>query len=95
MTRVLYSKMIAPAAVDGMLQRAALVTRALAADNARVVLIQAPAGYGKTTLLQQIRAHLGEQQIRSGWLTLDEGDDDLSRFLAHLHAVIDRALEAK
>lgn len=94
MTRVLYSKMIAPAAIDGMLQRAALVTRALAADNARVVLIQAPAGYGKTTLLQQIRTRLGEQEIRSGWLTLDEGDDDLSRFLAHLHAVIDLALEA-
>ena len=39
---------------------------------------RAPAGYGKTTL---VSSWLQESQISSAWLSLDEGDNDLIRFL--------------
>jgi LuxR family maltose regulon positive regulatory protein len=49
----------------------------------KLVLVSAPAGYGKTTLLSTW-AKQGRAGI--GWLSLDEGLNDLSRFLAHLIA---------
>jgi LuxR family maltose regulon positive regulatory protein len=49
----------------------------------KLVLVSAPAGYGKTTLLSTW-AKQGRAGI--GWLSLDEGLNDLSRFLSHLIA---------
>ena len=37
----------------------------------KLTLVAAPAGYGKTTLLSEF---VRNNQIRTGWLTLDEGD---------------------
>src|SRR3990170_4883470 len=47
----------------------------------RVTLLSAPAGYGKTTLIAQ---WLRELDCGLGWLSLDEADNDPTRFLAHL-----------
>jgi LuxR family maltose regulon positive regulatory protein len=54
----------------------------------RLVLVSAPAGFGKTTLLTQWLAS-DEVDRRSGmrhvaWLSLDEADSDLVRFLTHV-----------
>ncbi len=51
----------------------------------RLVLVAAPAGFGKTTLLTQWLAHCG---ARVAWLSLDAGDADLRRFLTHLVAAL-------
>ncbi len=59
-----------------------------AAERARLVVICAPAGFGKTTVMAEWRGRLKEQGIATGWLTLDEGDDDVSRFLVHLRAAM-------
>ena len=48
-------------------------------------LLAAPAGYGKTTLLCQ---WMERQDLPSAWLTLDEGDDELSLFLEELIAAV-------
>jgi LuxR family maltose regulon positive regulatory protein len=47
----------------------------------RLTLLSAPAGYGKTTLVCEWirRSHLG-----AAWISLDEGDNDPSRFLSYL-----------
>jgi LuxR family maltose regulon positive regulatory protein len=50
-----------------------------------VTLISAPAGYGKTTLVGEWIAVCG---LRVAWLSLDEGDNDLARFLVYLIAAL-------
>jgi LuxR family maltose regulon positive regulatory protein len=46
-----------------------------------LILVSAPAGYGKTTL---ISSWLKETKIPSAWLSLDDGDNDPVRFLQYL-----------
>jgi LuxR family maltose regulon positive regulatory protein len=61
----------------------------------RLVLIAAPAGFGKTTLMTQWLASTEaaggngtSMSSRVAWLALDSGDADLHRFLTHLVAAI-------
>ena len=75
------------------MQRARLTDR-LRADGRRrprLVLVAAPAGFGKTTLLAQWLAAAERRQRRVAWLALDPGDTDLRRFLTHLVAAIQTA----
>ncbi len=51
----------------------------------QLILLSAPAGYGKTTLLSDFVIH---NQI--AWLSLDEGDNDPALFLAYLIAALQR-----
>ena len=53
----------------------------------RVVVVRAPAGYGKTTLLAQWRRELLSERAYAGWLTLDERDDR-ARFVHGLVACL-------
>jgi LuxR family transcriptional regulator, maltose regulon positive regulatory protein len=46
-----------------------------------LVLISAPAGFGKTTLLSQ---WVRQRQLPAAWISLDDSDNDLSRMLAYL-----------
>ncbi|WP_353950456.1 LuxR C-terminal-related transcriptional regulator [Knoellia sp. S7-12] len=56
----------------------------------RLVLIAAPAGFGKTTLLSQWLADDAVNNPDTGvaWLSLDAEDNDPSRFLEHLVAAL-------
>jgi LuxR family maltose regulon positive regulatory protein len=53
------------------------------AGRARLVLLSAPAGFGKTTLVTD---WLAASRARHAWLSLDEADNDPARFLRYLHA---------
>jgi LuxR family maltose regulon positive regulatory protein len=53
--------------------------------------VAAPAGFGKTTLLS---AWAQQQDAPIGWLSLDDNDNDLTRFLRYLHAAVVSALPA-
>jgi LuxR family maltose regulon positive regulatory protein len=64
--------------------RQALCERIARADPARVVLVRAPAGFGKTTALRQARARLEAEGRRCAWLALERADNDVSRLLARL-----------
>ena len=62
--------------------REALVARLSDAAGARLALIRAPAGWGKSTLLSQWRrAEQGERLF--AWVTLDASDSDPIRFWAY------------
>jgi LuxR family maltose regulon positive regulatory protein len=50
----------------------------------RLVLLQAPAGYGKSTLLAQWRDTLATRSVRTVWLTLDEDCGIAAAFLASI-----------
>jgi LuxR family maltose regulon positive regulatory protein len=56
----------------------------------KLTLISAPAGFGKTTLvsewIQAVRKDVPSVSI--AWLSLDEGDNDLTRFLSYLIAAL-------
>jgi LuxR family transcriptional regulator, maltose regulon positive regulatory protein len=56
-----------------------------------VVLVGAPAGYGKSTLMAQWHARLVEQGIGCAWLSVDENDNDRVRFVRHLVAALHNA----
>jgi LuxR family transcriptional regulator, maltose regulon positive regulatory protein len=59
--------------------------------DCRLTLICAPAGYGKTILLDDWLHRLLQDPsspVQSAWLTLDPGDGDLARFLAYLVAAL-------
>lgn len=56
-------------------------------QNNRVSLISAPAGFGKTTLINE---WIRQTDIPSAWLSLDKGDNDPIRFITQLAMAIQR-----
>jgi LuxR family maltose regulon positive regulatory protein len=56
----------------------------------KLSLISAPAGFGKTTLVSEWIAGCErfEPPVRVAWLSLDEEDNDLTRFFAYLIAAL-------
>jgi len=52
----------------------------------KLILLSAPAGYGKTTLLA---AWVEQCGLPAAWISLDEGDNDLAHFLAYLAAALE------
>src|SRR4051812_36419272 len=73
------------------LTRAAL-PGAEAIEHARLVLVTAPAGFGKTTALCQYERALARAGIATGWLTVDRDHDDIARFTAYLRAALAKCL---
>jgi LuxR family maltose regulon positive regulatory protein len=71
--------------------RSRLYDRLEAGMESRLTVVSAPAGFGKTALLGAWRAaSVGEEQP-IGWLSLDESDDDPTRFWTHVIAAVQRA----
>jgi ATP/maltotriose-dependent transcriptional regulator MalT len=64
--------------------REALIGRLRAAPHKKLILVHAPAGFGKTTLLRQYWDALGDEAAHRVWVTLAAGDADPSRFTAAL-----------
>ncbi|HSK89537.1 MAG TPA: LuxR C-terminal-related transcriptional regulator [Anaerolineales bacterium] len=56
----------------------------------KLTLISAPAGFGKTTLVREwvVGWHVDDPDVVVAWLSLDEGDNDSSRFLIYLVAAL-------
>ncbi len=57
---------------------------------ARLTLVSAPAGFGKTTLVAAWLDQLAGEP--AAWLSLDEGDNDPARFLTYLIAALRTAI---
>src|SRR5829696_7665380 len=94
-TPVLATKLFAPARRSQLVARPMLGERLDTTLDAghRLTLVSAPAGFGKSTLLSDWLTDLNQRQknTRVGWLSLDDGDNDLTRFMAHLLAALQRA----
>jgi LuxR family transcriptional regulator, maltose regulon positive regulatory protein len=87
---LLATKLTAPALRPRLISRDALV-QALGADEARkLTLLDAPAGWGKTTLLAQWIASERERDAVA-WLSLDLADNDPARFWTYVVAAVRKA----
>ncbi|NGY04508.1 LuxR C-terminal-related transcriptional regulator [Solimonas terrae] len=82
-------KFFTPISYPGAIQREELLARLFRAPPYGVVVVQAPAGHGKSTLLQQAKHHGEAQGAITAWLTLDEADNDMRRFAGHLQALVE------
>ena len=51
----------------------------------KLTLVSAPAGFGKTCLLSE---WLIQSDVPAAWVSLDEGDNDLARFLSYVIAAL-------
>ena len=76
------------------LPRNEVCERIFNAGAARLVLLRAPAGFGKTTVMQQVRRRFEETGLPQAWLTLDRADNDVGRLLAGLVAALEPLIPA-
>jgi len=85
----LSSKLSPPRASPFEVPRTQACERVLAASEARLVLIRAAAGFGKSTLMLQLRERFRVAGMRCAWLTVDDADNDIPRFVTSLSAALD------
>ena len=80
---LLATKLHPPPARSEHVTRPRLVEELRAGAARELVLVVAPAGWGKTTLLAQWLA-LGVEDGATAWLSVDEGDNDPVRFFSYV-----------
>ncbi len=82
----------APAYVRNLIERRRLLGLLRAGSGRQLVVIHAPAGYGKTTLAVQWLRVLEDEGAAVAWLGLHRDDNDPPWFLSHLLEAVGRAL---
>jgi len=87
-------KLAPPQATFAVVNRPVVDTLAQQAARARLLLVQAPAGFGKTSLLRILDERRRSTGQHVAWLTLDSADNDPQRFLGYLEAALQRASDA-
>ena len=85
---LLATKLYMPGPRPGQVPRPRLLARLDEGLARGLVLVCAPAGYGKTVLLAEWTRRGGHP---AAWLSLDAGDNDPARFWRHAVAALDRA----
>jgi LuxR family maltose regulon positive regulatory protein len=78
---LLATKLFIPILRETVVQRQRLVDLLNNGLTHKLILISAPAGFGKTTLLS---SWLSRGVAPAAWLSLDQGDNDPARFLAYI-----------
>ena len=73
-----------PVPTRSLVTRNRLIELFRAGGRRRVVLIHAPSGFGKSTLAAQWREELVRDGVAVAWLTIDDDDNNVVWFLAHL-----------
>jgi LuxR family transcriptional regulator, maltose regulon positive regulatory protein len=105
---LLSTKLYRPPLRSGFLRRPRLLARLDEGLASKLTLLSAPAGFGKTMLLADWLHKKAERRGQKeeedsalillpstfGWLSLDEQDNDLTRFLTYLIAAWQRVNEA-
>ncbi|MFO7680460.1 MAG: LuxR C-terminal-related transcriptional regulator [Chloroflexota bacterium] len=92
MTILLQTKLTIPAVRPTLVARDRLLRRLDNVLNSKLLLVSAPAGFGKTTLLAAYgvqAAAVGDTAV--SWLSLGEEDNDPARFLAYFLAALEAA----
>ncbi|MEM7118320.1 MAG: LuxR C-terminal-related transcriptional regulator [Chloroflexota bacterium] len=88
---ILATKLYMPPPRPKIVVRPRLIQQLNQALHSKLILISAPAGFGKTTLTTAwINSTLQNAQtdMQVAWLSLDEGNSDLTRFLIYMVAAL-------
>lgn len=87
----IHTKAAPPSWIGGKIEREGLLARLNAAQAKRLTIVHAPAGFGKTSLLQQWRKQLQARSALTVWLTLEEDDADPARLARYISLALDGA----
>ena len=82
---LLTTKLYIPPPRPNLVARPRLIEQLDAGQDGKLVLISAPAGFGKTTLLVD---WIQGSDNSFSWLSLEEGDNNLKRFFTYLIAAL-------
>jgi LuxR family maltose regulon positive regulatory protein len=85
------TKFAPPRGMHPILKRPKLLEK-LDKPDVRLIVVRAPAGFGKTTLLQQWYDEASKSNTASAWLTLDGSDNDPARLVTGLTHAIQQGL---
>jgi LuxR family maltose regulon positive regulatory protein len=83
--QIISTKLTIPPLRPGLVNRSRLFQKLDRGLLCGFVLVSAPAGYGKSTLMS---AWLRQSQHPGGWISLDDGDNEPSRFMGYLVAAL-------
>ena len=83
-----------PLSSRGGIDRSPLLERIRRASQARIVLLLAPAGYGKTTVMVQWMEQILREGAYASWLTLDESHNDPAQLMSDLYAALRESMAA-
>jgi LuxR family transcriptional regulator, maltose regulon positive regulatory protein len=83
--RLLQTKFYIPSIRSNQVSRPRLIDLLNGGMDKSLILVSAPAGYGKTALVSRWLKEIG---VPSAWLSLDAGDNDPIRFLQYLITAI-------
>lgn len=85
-TPLLTTKLYLPPTRQDLVARPRLIERLQDALQRKLTIISAPAGFGKTTLVSEW--HASAPQVPLAWVSLDENDNDPSRFWNYIIAAL-------
>lgn len=88
-TSLLTTKLSIPPARPQMVLRSRLTERLQEGLSYNLILISAPAGFGKTTLVSEWIRQI-QPQTATAWVSLDEGDNDPVRFWDYFIAALQK-----
>ena len=78
---MLLTKLHIPPPGNNIIQRSVLYEKLDSGLSRKLILVSAPAGYGKTTMLSD---WINQKKIPAAWLSLDNGDNDQVVFLNYV-----------
>ncbi len=78
---MLLTKLHIPPVGNNVVHRSDLVEKLNTGLSRKLMLVSAPAGYGKTTLVSD---WISQNKIRAAWVSLDNGDNDPTIFLSYV-----------
>lgn len=88
------TKLYVPSLRSGLVARPRLRERLELAAAAKLTLVSAPPGFGKTTLLAEWAREVAAGPGLVAWLSLDLADDDAGRFWSYAVAALEAVLPA-
>ena len=83
------AKLSAPSIRQDLVRQSGVLHALAEGAGARLIVFEAPAGYGKSTAM---RSWCATQDAALMWVTLDSGDDDPTRLWTYIASAIERIL---